>query len=197
MGVHAPLIVGRDGLRGRLETPRDARGRAIVRLEGGERFAIPASSLEALPDRSGYAIALGPADVERAHAGARPVTIPVLQEELHVGKRVEEVGRVRLRKRVEERTQTIEHPVLRERVTVERVPMNQYLDAAPPVRTEGDVLVVPVIEEVIVFEKRLVLREELRISKRTVEEVATQDVVVRSESVDVEHIEAPPAPPIR
>lgn len=192
MGVHAPLIVGRDGLRGRLETPRDDRGRAIVRLEGGERFAIPTSSLEALPDRSGYSIALGPADVERARAAVQPVTIPVLQEELHVGKRVEEVGRVRLRKRVQERTQTIEHPVLRERVSVDRVPVNQYVGSPPPVRTEGDVLVVPVVEEVIVFEKRLVLREELRISKRAVEEIATQDVVVRSESVDVEHIDAPP-----
>lgn len=197
MGNAAPLIVGRDGVRGRLESPGDAQGRAIVRLDGGERFAVPASSLRVLPDRSGYSVPLGRDDVERARAAGPPLTIPVIEEELHVGKRVQEVGRVRLRKRVEERTQTIEHPVLRERVSVDRVAVNQYVDTPPAVRTEGDVLIVPVVEEVIVFEKRLVLREELRISKRIVEEVATQDVVVRREAVDVERAEAPPAPPAR
>lgn len=41
---------------------------------------------------------------------------------------------------------------------------------APEIRTEGDVTIVPVLEEVLVVEKRLVLKEELHIRRRVAAE---------------------------
>ena len=49
--------------------------------------------------------------------------------------------------------------------------MELPVEKPPPVRTEGDVLIVPVVEEVVV-ERRLMLSEELHIRReRTSEEV--------------------------
>jgi stress response protein YsnF len=55
--------------------------------------------------------------------------------------------------------------------------VDHIVDAAPPVRTEGDVTIVPVLEEVLVVEKRLVLKEELRIRRSRRQE--TEEIPVR------------------
>jgi uncharacterized protein (TIGR02271 family) len=57
-------------------------------------------------------------------------------------------------------------PLLREEVDIHRVPVNEYVDAAPPIRYEDDRVIIPVLEEVLQVEKRLLLREEVVITKR-------------------------------
>lgn len=52
-----------------------------------------------------------------------------------------------------------------DRVDVERVPVGEIVDEAPQVREEGDVLIVPVIEEVLVVTKRFRVIEEVRVTK--------------------------------
>jgi uncharacterized protein (TIGR02271 family) len=71
-------------------------------------------------------------------------------------------------------------------VIVERVPVGRVVEAAPQVRSEGDTMVVPVLEEVLVVEKRLMLKEEVRITLRRVAETSQQRVTLRSEEVVVE-----------
>lgn len=76
----------------------------------------------------------------------------------------------------------------RDDVVVERVAVNQEVDVAPAPRTEGDTIVVPVVEEVVVSETRLVVREEVRITRRRVNEPVTVEATVRRERVDVVHV---------
>ncbi len=52
-----------------------------------------------------------------------------------------------------------------ERVEVERVPLGRVVESAPPVREENGVTIIPVMEEVVVTETRLVLKEELHIRR--------------------------------
>lgn len=116
----------------------------------------------------------------------QPIIVPVIAEQLEVGKReVERLG-VRLTKTVSERTETVEVPLIHQHIEVERVPVNRPVDAAPEVRFEGDTMIVPVLEEVLVTEKRLVLREELHIRKRQVEDRIPHRVVLRREHIAVE-----------
>jgi stress response protein YsnF len=77
---------------------------------------------------------------------------------------------------------------LSEVVDVQRVPMNQQVDALLEVRYEGDTLVIPVIEEVLVVEKRLMLKEEVRVTRRTVQTPIQQPVTVRKQEVIVQHL---------
>jgi len=73
----------------------------------------------------------------------------------------------------------------RDDVVVERVAVNQEVDVAPAPRTEGDTIVVPVVDEVVFTETRLVLREEVRITRRRVNEPVTVEATVRRERVEV------------
>lgn len=96
--------------------------------------------------------------------------VPLVQEELVVSKRELETGRVRVRTEVQWHTAHARADLFRDHVEVERVPVGREIDSVPPVREDGDTVVIPVVEEVLVVEKRLVLKEEVRLKRiRTVE----------------------------
>ena len=96
--------------------------------------------------------------------------IPLVQEELVVSKRERETGRVRVRTEVQWHTGHARADLFRDHVEVERVPVGREVDAVPPVREDGDTVIIPVVEEVLVVEKRLFLKEEVRLKRtRTVE----------------------------
>ena len=112
--------------------------------------------------------------------------IPIIEETAVVTKRVVPTGRVRVNTSVEERSELVRADLEREDVEVERVAIDREIDAVPEVRREGDVLIVPVVEEILVIEKRLVLKEELRIHTRRSVERVEQPVVLRRTVASVE-----------
>jgi len=122
--------------------------------------------------------------------------IPIIEEELDVRKRKVETGKVRITKIVREREELVDEPLLKEDVEVERVAINRMVDAPVPVRYEGDTMIVPVLEEMLVVEKRLVLKEELRITKRQSEFHLPQQVTLRSEEITVERADGHKQPKI-
>ncbi|MBI5669168.1 MAG: YsnF/AvaK domain-containing protein [Chloroflexi bacterium] len=117
------------------------------------------------------------------------VVLPVVEEAVAVGKRWVETGRVRVRKIVREEEQTVDETLLREDVEVQRVPVNRVLDAPATPRQEGDTLVIPVMEEMLVVEKRLVLKEEIHVTRHQRQVPAAETVTVRKEEVLVERLE--------
>ena len=118
------------------------------------------------------------------------IVVPLIAEEISIGKRTVETGGIRVHKTVREDVQTINEPIIREHIEVERVPVNQYVETAPAIRYEGEVMIVPVLEEVVVTEKRLLLREEIRFVKRREEVSNIQEVTLRREEINVENFEA-------
>jgi uncharacterized protein (TIGR02271 family) len=117
--------------------------------------------------------------------------IPVMQEELDVRtRRVETDSGVRVSKAIEEREEVVDEALAREEVEVERVPMNVPVEAATGVRYEGDTMVIPIFEEVVVVEKRLMLKEEIRVTRRRSSFRSPQRVTLRREVPTVERIEA-------
>jgi uncharacterized protein (TIGR02271 family) len=122
---------------------------------------------------------------------APEAVIPVVAESLQVGRRQVETGRVRLTKLVHEEEEVVDLPVLREEVHVERVPVGRFVDGPVEARQEGDTLVLPVLEEVLVVEKRLMLKEEIRVTRTRTEARSTQTVTLRNEEVRIDR--PPPA----
>lgn len=114
--------------------------------------------------------------------------IPVIEEQVVVERRAVETGKVRISKHVTTREEIIDEPVLHDEVTVERIPVNEYVDVAPKVRYEGDVMIIPIIREELVVQRRLVVSEELRVRKRVVETRQPQSVTLRKEEVDVRRV---------
>lgn len=124
------------------------------------------------------------------------VVLPVIEEHVVIQREIVETGRVRLTRRVHELNEEITVPVQHEEVAVERVPLNQTLPAgavAPGIRYEGETMIIPVIREVAVVETRLLLVEELRVTKRRVTTQHTESLPLRHEEIIVERL--PPLPP--
>ena len=116
------------------------------------------------------------------------VVVPVIAETASVQKRTVETGRVRVTKSVSEREELIDEPLLRQDVEVSRTTVGRTFPEAPAVRYEGETIIVPVIEEVLVVEKRYLLKEEIRISRRETETHQPQRVTLRNEDVAVERV---------
>jgi uncharacterized protein (TIGR02271 family) len=116
---------------------------------------------------------------------ARKNAIPRVEERLRVGKRSVTTGRVRVRKTVRRRRQTLDIPLKREEAVVRRVPVNRVVPGPVRVRQKGSVTIVPVLEEVPVVTTQLVLKEELHIEMRATRVGARRDIVLRSENIEV------------
>ena len=112
--------------------------------------------------------------------------IPLVEERLSVAKRQVESGRVRVHVTVEEREELVTEQLMRDDLQIERVPKNVRVTDVPHVRLEGNTTIVPVLEEVLVVEKALVLVEEIHICRRSVPEEAQIPVRLRSERAAIE-----------
>jgi stress response protein YsnF len=124
--------------------------------------------------------------------GQESLKVPVVREEVQVEKQVVDTGRgVRIHKTVAEHPCHIDERLLRDDVEVSHVPVDRIvpLDAAPATRYEGDTLVVPILEEVLVVERRVRIKEELRITRTRREEHHAETVMLKSEQVSVERFE--------
>ena len=123
--------------------------------------------------------------------------VPVVEETAVVRKERVATETVRLHKRVHEEEEVLDVPVQTEAIEVERVPVGRWLDAPAEVRREGDTTVYPVVEEVVVVEKRLRLVEEVRVTRRQETRRVQERVALRREEVVVERDAAAPGGPDR
>lgn len=111
--------------------------------------------------------------------------IAVHEERLVVTARAVESGRVTVTTSVKEHDETVEMLLRQQNISVDRVAINRVVEKAPEVRQDGDTLIVPVMEEILVVEKRLVLREEIHIRTTSQEQVASRTVRLRTDQVDI------------
>jgi len=153
------------------------------RLKTPLRTLLP----EATPDASRP---VGSAGTGRTMDAGESLVIPAVEERLSVAREKVETGRIRLQKHVEESTAVVDEPLVQEGFRVERIPINRVLPdgSVPEPRHEGDVLVLPVLEEVLVVEKRVVLKEEIRITPERRETREPQTHTLRREHIDVERL---------
>jgi uncharacterized protein (TIGR02271 family) len=114
--------------------------------------------------------------------------IRLAAETLNVGKRVVETGRVRVRRTTTERTQKVNIPLASEIVEIRRVPIGKQVKKAPRVRETADEIIIPVVEEVVFFERRLVLKEELHVRKVRSVEKHVEEVTVRVQEATVDRV---------
>jgi uncharacterized protein (TIGR02271 family) len=187
-------------------TIRDASGRRVdadlvdrhtdgsLQLRGpeGQRWWVPA---DAIVRREGSEVHLavdltGLADpATRTDEPLEREVIPLVEERLSVDTKFRPTATVRVRTRTLEREETIEEALSHESVDVHRVPIDRLVDEPAAVRVEGDTTIVPVHEEVLFVEKRLLLKEEVHLTKRTTDRTETQRVTIRSQTADIERSE--------
>src|SRR4029453_18619759 len=192
----ASQVLDKDGVWGTVVSGAPHLGsntaQVVVQTESGQQFLVPTDLLVPQPDGS-YALPRRLAELE--HAGSKPcvhqddpIVVPVLVEELEVQKRVVETGKVRITKVVHERETLVDEPLLRDNVAISRLPMQRVVEGPIPVREEHGMMIISVVEEVLVVEKRWMLREEIHIRKRPTETPQPQQITLRSEEVKIERV---------
>jgi uncharacterized protein (TIGR02271 family) len=116
--------------------------------------------------------------------------IPLVEERIAIGKRDVETGRIRVHVAVDEREEQVSASLAHDAVEIVRVKKNEALSALPAVRIDGDVTIIPVVEEQLVVEKRLMLVEEIHVVRTSETRDATIPVAVRAERAEIEREEA-------
>jgi uncharacterized protein (TIGR02271 family) len=114
----------------------------------------------------------------------------LLQEEVSFDRERVETGRVRVRTVTREHEETVEVPLTKEYVEVERVPIGREIEAMPASRQEGDVTIVPVVEEIVVTRRKLVLKEEVHLRLVRTTEQHRESVVLRRHEAVIERLPA-------
>ena len=120
-----------------------------------------------------------------------PATIPLVEEKAVVSIREAVTGRVRVSAKTETFAEVVRQDLRGMRAEVVRMPINRALEPGetpPEPRTEGDVMIIPIFEEVIVVEKRLVLKEELHITQHLTTETVEVPVDLRRQRAVVERL---------
>lgn len=192
-------VLDSDGVMGTvaLDALQGGASQVLITFDGNRRVQTPAEMLTPRDDGSYFLpvslreLETGIVSLERSADGnvvavIPPIVIPLVEEQAQLRIRTVETGRVRIQKRVEQTEERVELPVVHEHVQVERVPVERELDEPLAAYYDGDTLVIPVMEEVLVVQKRLMLREEVRVTKLRESATRQESVVLRSEVVTVE-----------
>lgn len=114
--------------------------------------------------------------------------LPLAEETFRVEKRQVSKGKVRVRSVVDTVEELARATLEEETVEVTRVPVGTVVDKAPSIRTDGDTTIVPVLEEVLFVEKRLVLAEEIHIRRRVKKEDVEVPVTLRKQRAVIENL---------
>jgi uncharacterized protein (TIGR02271 family) len=194
------VVVDKNGLQGTIAQEdlqvSSRHGEVLVRFENGQQVIVPTALLirdhdgsyrlpipmqELLTEQGSHSFAR----TENLAEDAESVVIPVTEERLQVQKQLRETGVVEIRKTTHERTETVNVPLESQEVEIERVAVNRVVDQPVPIRYEGDTMIISLLEEVLVVEKRLVLREEVHVKKLSREVFDPQEVLLREERVEI------------
>jgi uncharacterized protein (TIGR02271 family) len=112
--------------------------------------------------------------------------IPLVEERVSIAKRQVESERLEVRISVNEREERVPVELAHDEVEVERVPRNVAVSEPPSVRYEGNTTIIPVVEEMVVLEKRLVLVEEIHVRRVTATATEHVPVTIRSEQASID-----------
>jgi len=190
------IIVDKNGLQGTLAhegaLSTDDTRQVLVHFQNGQKVLM-AKELLTQGEDGRYYLETNIEELAADQEGrwGDTLVIPVIKESATVQTHTVEKGRVEIRKRVHEHMEVVDPPLQSEEVEVERVTINRVVEETPPIRREGDTMIIPLLEEVLVVEKRLVLREEVRVRKVSKEVHTPQEVLLRNEQVEIERKATP------
>ena len=115
--------------------------------------------------------------------------IPIVEERARIEKTMVERGVVSITTSVKESEQLIADALRHQQVDIQHVSIDSEVDSIPRIRQDGDVIVIPIVEERAVIVKRLFLVEELHVRVNTVQETVQIPVTLQSTEVSVERKE--------
>jgi uncharacterized protein (TIGR02271 family) len=169
------------------DTDRAAEAEQILSANGGKIRSEGTTEIDAA-DSTGRGV------TDTGYTDRRPVEgstpgldrVQLFGEVLRVHKDRINRGEARIHKDVVTENQTIEVPVTREELVLERVPVSGNTPVPASSIGSSQEIRVPLSEETVRLEKQAVVREEIMVGKREVEKVTTVGDAVRHEELRVD-----------
>jgi stress response protein YsnF len=121
---------------------------------------------------------------------AGTVIVPLYTEEISVSTRKLATGRIRVSTRTREHEEVVDQVLTNEHVTVEHVPVGKVVTEMPQMRRDGETLIVPIVDEVLVVQRQLILKEEVRIRRERKTEKHQERVKVRKQEAVITRLPA-------
>jgi len=112
-------------------------------------------------------------------------TIPLAREDVNVSKVVTKGNTYRLSKKVDIETKTEQVELLSENVRFKEIEKNEYIDDYPDTRTEGNILIIPVVKEIEIVTKQLVLVKEVHVEKTVINAIHDVEYDIKSEHLEI------------
>lgn len=131
-------------------------------------------------------------DRESLEAGTGPRTIPLIGEQISIARREVESARIRVKTITRTREEIVDETLMLEHIEIETFPIGREIPAVPPTRQEGDTTIVSIVEETVVVERRLVLKEEIHLRRVRSSRQHLETVVLREQDATVTRTEPPP-----
>lgn len=195
--LQSRIVVDRDGAHAtilehvRREDAPSIRGvstqasaeEVLLKLPSGLRFWLPLNLLRERDDGT-YRVTLSFARLA-GEVEPEEYAKEVVDTAYELVERDEATGRVRLARTIREREEIIDEPILRDEVSVRRVPVGRTVDGPLESRYEDDTLIIPVMREELVVERRWVLVEEIHVTRMRGEERRPERAHAQSERVSV------------
>jgi uncharacterized protein (TIGR02271 family) len=117
------------------------------------------------------------------------VELTLAAEKLVVGKEAIETGRLRVTKQTHTREAVVDENLLSERAEIETIPIGRQILEMPSIRQEGETTIIPIVEEVLHTERRLILKEEVRITRRRTTEQFHDSVTLRYQEAVISRVQ--------
>ena len=106
------------------------------------------------------------------------------KEDVAVSKRIRKTL-VKVARTTTTRDVVVEEDLRHEQIVVERLAIGRVVEAVPPIRQDGDVTILSVVEEIVVTERRLVLKEEVHLRRVRRTEHHVETIKVREQGVAI------------
>jgi uncharacterized protein (TIGR02271 family) len=151
-------------------------------MEGKGNPPPPTSQPERSPPEGSSATPSGAVGAE---------VLQLFAEEAEVARRTVETGRVRVATVTHTRDHLADEWLARTNVEVDRIPIDRVIEAIPPVKEDAGLTIIPIVEETVVVERKLVLKEELHIRRKQTTERFQQTVPLRYQTAQITRIPAP------
>jgi len=116
------------------------------------------------------------------------LVIPLAEENARIEKRQRPTRTVRIRALVDDVEEIVSATLKGETVDIVRVPVDRPVSKIPETRTENGVTIIPIVEEVLFVEKRLVLKEELHLRRHVTKETVALPVTLKKQRAVVERV---------
>ena len=112
--------------------------------------------------------------------------VMLAEERLRLDRRRVPKARIRLSTVTEERVESATLDLTTETVEVTRIPANRPVDEAPPIVTEDDLTIIPIVEERMVLRRQLVVTGEIHIRKHRTQREVSVPTTLRRQVATVE-----------